>query len=757
MNTVNNPLSAAPRDTRPKPTAGAAASSTPRGTAPMYDSEVHLLDRLAVIYRYRAIAFSVFVLSSLALLIQSYTAIPMYEARTRILIEDERSTAIPGLNPENQFYEDPEPYFQTQYKILVGRDLVRRVVAKLKLDTVPEFNASPPPAGSPLALLRDLKHRIAGGLGRKPAAPIEAPLADETSGESAYVDAFASRLRVDPVRGSHLVDVSFTGMEPKFTATAVNALAREYVDQNLAVKLQNTTGMLEWLDKEVGHQQKKVQDSEKALAEYRAHQNAMSLDDKQNIVVARLNKLNDDVMLARTKKARSQVLYDQLRASAPAQLAEIPSVAQSPVVAAAKGKVIDGQRAKAQLAERYGEKHPAMAKAITDLQEAQRQYELEVGRAVQAIRNDHETAVLEESSFAQALNAAKADAQDLSNKSVDYNVMERETKSNRQVYESLLQKENELRVASNSHANNVRVVETAEVPGGPSTAGGRRSWPIAIAFGLALAIIVPFGLDYINDTVKTPEDVTRRLKLPFLGLVPSVRGDKNPVLASSHVPHDFGESFRSLRTALMANYDTPQTKVVMFTSAQPLEGKTTTAVNIAMALAYGGARVLVIDADMRRPGLHRPLRLTNERGLSQVLIGQARVRDVIQRTVDPNLLAITAGKAPPNPSELLTSERMKMLLTNLGNGPFDWIIVDTPPVLAVTDAVVLAPLVSGVVFVIGAEMTRRRLAERALETVMSAHPKQIAVVLNKVDFARNKYYYSRYYGHQYKNYYAEAS
>src|SRR6202011_715128 len=236
------------------------------------------------------------------------------------------------------------------------------------------------------------------------------------------------------------------------------------------------------------------------------------------------------------------------------------------------------------------------------------------------------------------------------------------------------------------------------------------------------AIMVPFGLDYINDTVKTPEDVTRRLKLPFLGLVPSVRGDKHPGLASSHVPHDFGESFRSLRTALMAKYDTPLTKVVMFTSAQPLEGKTTTACNIAMALAYGGARVLLIDADMRRPGLHRPLRLTNDRGLSQVLVGQARVRDVIQRTVDPNLLAITAGKTPPNPSELLASERMRTLLTNLSHGPFDWIIIDTPPVLAVTDAVILAPLVSGVTYVIGAEMTRRRLVERAIETVVSAGP-----------------------------------
>ena len=211
-----------------------------------------------------------------------------------------------------------------------------------------------------------------------------------------------------------------------------------------------------------------------------------------------------------------------------------------------------------------------------------------------------------------------------------------------------------------------------------------------------------------------------------------------------------------MRTALISKYDPSGAKILVVTSAQPLEGKTTAAVNIAMALAYGGARVLLIDADMRRPGLHRPLRLTNERGLSQVLTGQARVRDVIQRTVDPNLLAITAGRTPPNPSELLASERMKTLLTNLAHGPFDWIVIDTPPVLAVTDAVILAPLVSGVVFVVGAEMTRRRLAERALETVLSTRPKQVSILLNKVDFARNKYYYSRYYGHQYKNYYAEA-
>jgi capsular exopolysaccharide synthesis family protein len=391
------------------------------------------------------------------------------------------------------------------------------------------------------------------------------------------------------------------------------------------------------------------------------------------------------------------------------------------------------------------------------LTDTQRQLDLETSKALQSIKNDYDTAVLNERTLAQNLEAAKEDAQDLSRKSVGYNVMEREAKSNRQVYESLLQREKELRVSSNSRANNVRIVDRAEIPRTPLAPTGRRTWFASLVIGLAVAIAVAFGLDYMNDTIKTPEDVTRRLKLPFLGLVPSVRGDKHPVLASSHVPHDFGEAFRSLRTSLISRFPESGTKILTVTSAQPLEGKTTTACNIAMALAYGGSRVLLIDADMRRPGLHRPLRLTNERGLSQVLIGQARVRDVIQRTVDPNLLAITAGGTPPNPSELLASERMKTLISNLSHGPFDWIIIDTPPVLAVTDAVILAPLVSGVTFVVGAEMTRRRLAERALETIMAAPPKSAVVVLNKVDFARNKYYYSRYYGHQYKNYYAEAA
>ncbi len=273
-----------------------------------------------------------------------------------------------------------------------------------------------------------------------------------------------------------------------------------------------------------------------------------------------------------------------------------------------------------------------------------------------------------------------------------------------------------------------------------------QTWLVSLTIGLATAIAVAFGLDCVSDTIKTPEDVGERLRLPVLGLVSMVHGGKQPLLlASSDVPNDFGESFRALRTGLLSTFREPGTKLLLVTSTQRLEGRTIVAANMAMTLAYGGARVLLIDADLRQPGLHDSLRLGNERGLAQVLNGQTRVRDIIQRTADPNLQAITAGRPPANASELLSSERMKTLLAQLAHGAFDWIVIDTPPVLAVSDAVALAPLVAGIVYVIGAGMTRRRLAERALATIVSAHPRSISAVLNKIDFSRHEH--SRYPGH----------
>jgi succinoglycan biosynthesis transport protein ExoP len=743
-----------PANTTPAPPGAPGRPPTAR-----YGSDHdHVLDRLAVVARYRRIAFAVFTLTAGAILIQAYSQAAVFQAQARVLIEDERSTAMPGItNVEATYWQDPEPYYNTQYRILRGRDLTRRVVRRLSLQNVPEFNGTAAPPANPLAVARQLAAGAAAYV--KPAPPVqtESVRPDEAGDEAPFVGAFISRVQVVPVTGSRLVDVYFQSADPKLAADAVNALVDEYVTQNLEVKLQSTQNMLEWLEKELSTQKQKVEDSERALAEYRDRENAMSLDDKNNIVLSRLTALNDAMVRARTTRIEKDAVYSQVKTVSDASAAEsIQIVSQNPQIQTLKLRLADLQRQKAQLTQRYGDRHPEMVKVIASLADAQRQLDLETNRILQSVKNEYDRAVLEERTLAANLEQAKADVQDLSRKSVAYNVMEREARSNRTVYEALLQREKELRVSSNSRSNNVRVIDHAEIPSGPMSPTGRRAWLMAVLIGFAAAVSVAYGLDYMNDTIKTPEDVTRHLKMAFLGLVPSVRGNKHPILGSAHSPHDFGEAFRSLRTSLTARYGDTTTRTMLVTSAQPLEGKTTTACNLAMALAYGGARVLLVDADMRRPGLHRPLRLNNERGLSQVLSGQARVRDVIQRTVDPNLLAISAGTPPPNPSELLASERMKTLLTNFLHGPFDWIVIDTPPVLAVTDAVVLAPLVSGVTFVVGAEMTRRRLAERALETLLSSHPKHVGVVLNKVDFAKNKYYYARYHGHQYKNYYAEA-
>jgi succinoglycan biosynthesis transport protein ExoP len=740
------------RSPEPKP----AAPLSPRQKVSA--DEIHILDRLAVLYRYRYIVISVFLLTSVAIMIQGYSSIQLFMSRGQILIENERSTAVPGLQAsEGQYYEDPQAYYNTQYRIIKGRDLTRRVIRKLHVEKYPEFNGTATPPRTPWTMIRDLVNRGVGLVRPEPDA-VPPPRAADPVDEASLIDGFLSRVGVDQVKDSRLVDVTFQSLDANFSAEAVNALMDEYVNQNLTVKVSSTQNTLEWLEGELAKQQTKVEENERALAQYREKQNAMSLDDKQNVVLSRYNALNETLLKARTERTQKQVLNDQLKAIGTGTPSDtIPAIANNPQVLAAKMRLAQLQQERARLTERLGPKHPTVAANATAVEDAKSQVETETSKAIQQIKNEYDTAVLQEKSTERAVEGSKADVQDLGRKSVDYNVIEREAKSNHAVYDTLLQQEKELRVQSNSRANNVRIIDRAEVPKSPMAPAGRRTWLLSFAIGLVLAVGVAFGLDYMNDTIKTPEDVSRRLNLPFLGLVPSVRGDKHPLLASAHVPHDFGESFRALRTSLMSKYNETGTKIFVVTSAQPLEGKTITAANIAMALAYGGARVLLIDADMRRPGMHRPLRLTNERGLSQVLNGQARVRDVIQRTVDPNLLAITAGKPPPNPSELLSSERMKTLLTNLAHGAFDWILIDTPPVLAVTDAVILAPSVTGVIYVIGAEMTRRRLAERALETILSANPRSVAVVLNKVDFSRNKYYYSRYYGHQYKNYYASAS
>jgi capsular exopolysaccharide synthesis family protein len=748
-----SPRPPAPAITRQQSTSAAAK----HGIFPA-DSDTHLLDRLNAVYKYRYVVVTIFLLVLLGVTIRTYTTTPMYRATTSVLIEEDRTATVAGFNTQTptDYSQDPEPYYQTQLRILTGRELATRVVEKLHLENAPEFNGQGPRRTGLGAVLHTMKEQAKAAVRQATgaAAPVQAPAAKLSTPDLA--NAFLGGVQVEQVRGSRLFNVSVVSSDPAFAARAADMLATEYVQFNLEYRTDATRKSLDFLAGEIAKQQKKVEDSERAMAEYRETNNALSLEDRQNTVVASLNQVNDQYTRVRTERIQKEALYNQIKSLPLASVADAPAVSSNPAVQSLRTRLAELQRQKVQLNERYGPKNPQVIENENAVADTTRQLQSALGAAVEAIRSEYETARATEARLANELKQSQVASIDLNRKNVGYTVLEREAQSNRGIYDALLQRQNELQIVSNSGGNNVRLMDRAVVPGSPFTPDVRRNYMLGTLAGLLLAFGLVLAIDYLDDTVKTPEDITRRLKLPFLGLVPAVKGNNHPLL-SQEVPHEFGEAFRALRTSLVFSSGTEGTRVIALTSAQPLEGKTTTACNMAIALAYGGSRVLLIDADMRRPSVSRTLGIENDIGLSHLLTGQATARQAIRRTSVQNLWVMTAGMTPPNPSELLASDRMKTLISNVQTGPFDWVLIDTPPVLAVTDAVIIAPWVSGVVFVIGSEMTQRRLAERAVETLLTSRPHVLGAVLNRVDIIRNKYYYSRYYGYKYKNYYVKSN
>ncbi len=751
-------------DTQEVRPGSAAHDSQPALPLPAADAAQpgHLLDHLTAVIKHRRIAGTAFALVVTSMMVQTYSTIPTYQTSARIEIQDERSTSVTTLGVNDPtWWQESAPYYQTQYEILRSRELARRVVRRLNLKNHPDFNGRAPQPRDPLTLLRQARASTGGwvrGLFRQKAiVQAPAPAADETAQEAGLIGSFLGGVVITPYAATRLVDVVYQHTNPEFAALAANTLAEEYTQQNLDQRLANNGAELRFINEQLEAATLKVKQGEQSLQEYRESNNAQSLDDRQNIVVARLTSLSQAVTEKRTERQRKETLYAQVRNADPASEAAdtFPLIGNNPSVVAAQSQLAALRTERASLAQTYGPDAPKMREVDGKIEAASRLLVAERRKVIDSARNDYEAAVAQERSFGSDLERANVANVDLDRKSGDYRILQRDLDSQRQIFQSLLDRQKQLALAANSRANNVRLVDRAEQSRSPISPNPRKDWLVAVLAGLTLAFGLAFGIEYLDDSVKTPEDVTKRLKLPLLGLVPALGEGRVPILTET-VPHDFGEAFRSLRTSLVFSSGGESTRVIAVTSTQPLEGKTTTACNLALALALGGSRVLLIDADLRRPGLHRTMGLPNGVGLSHLLSAQARVREVIQRTAGPNLFVITAGVTPPNPSELLASERMNHLIANLAHGPFDWVVLDTPPVLAVTDAVIIAQKVSSVVFVVGSEMTRRVHAQRALEMLQNGRARGIGVVLNRVDFDANKYYYSRYYGYQYKSYYGQT-
>ncbi len=348
-----------------------------------------------------------------------------------------------------------------------------------------------------------------------------------------------------------------------------------------------------------------------------------------------------------------------------------------------------------------------MVKFGLAIQTAEAKIQAEIDKVMQAMRNDYQQALTQEQSLTNALEQQKGDALALNRTGIEYGVLARDAASNRQIFESLMQRTRETGISGELKTSNIRVVDAAETPRGPVRPNTRNNLLLALFGGATLAIGLAFFFEYLDNRIKSPEEVKQHLGLPFLGMVPALfdKAIENPLI-NNGVPHNFSESFRAVRTNLLFSSAEEGSRSVVVTSTGPSEGKTVVAANLAVALAQAGQRVLLIDADMRKPRVHTVFEKPQTPGLSNVLVGCAKASEAVHKTTVPGLWVMPAGLHPPNPAELLGSKRFKDFMASLTEH-FDWVIVDTPPVMAVTDSSVVAQLTTGVLFVVGASMRGR--------------------------------------------------
>jgi len=746
-----------PAGLRPAP--DLAMHLQPEGLRPAQrrPNEPHLIDYARVVVKRRHVAIAVFAAIFLAAAVYSFTATPLYEGRVQLLIEADNPNVVnfAEVIDEAQSRQD---YYQTQYKLLQSRSLAKKTLEGLKLWENPELNPSAAPRR--LSIGNAFRGSVAWVMslgGSKAVAEVPAP--EETAAQVKAIDAFLDRLSVTPVRNSRLVEVSFRSQDPVLATKVANAIAQTYIEQNLDFRFTASRDASEWLGQQLAEQRQQVEAAETALQQYRERNDALSVEDRQNIVVQKLADLNSAVTKAKTDRLLKESMYRQLAAIEhdPAALDTFPAILANQFIQQQKTELASLQRQRAQLAEKLGERHPEMLRIQSAIQASQMKLEGEIAKVVQGVRTEYQAARAQEQSLASALDAQKGEALLMNRKAIDYGVLERDVESSKQIYQSLLQRAKETGVSGALKTSNIRVVDAADVSNEPVSPRRMLNLLIGLLGGALCGIGVAFFFEYMDDRIKSPEELESQLGLPSVGLIPRLTGKAaSEPLINNGVPANFSEAFRGLRTNVMFSFAEQGARSIVVTSTGPGEGKTTVACNLAMGMAMAGQRVLLIDADMRRPRVHEALKVQREPGLSNLLVGAAKANEVMRTTTVPNLYVLPAGTTPPNPAELLGSKRFADLLQSLRDH-FDLVVIDTPPVMAVTDAAVIGYRATGVLFVAAADVTNRHAAQTALDQLEHARVRFLGAVLNRVDLEGNPYYYAKYYRKEYAGYYSAAS
>lgn len=679
--------------------------------------------------------------------------VPLYEATSNIAIYPENPNVLGFKDGIDTSQLDYDVALETQAAILRSDALAMYVIEAMRLDENPRFSSSgritPSNSAIRVSSIETDPSKIAGLLGT-----------------------FRRGLKVQIIPNSRLVQITYTHPDPKLASEIANGLVRTFIEQNFKTKYESVTQTSDWLSKELLDLQMKVETSQEKLVRYQKDHSILGIDDKQNIVMAKLDELNKELTAAQTDRIQKESNYKFATSGDPNLFAKATATnEQTNLFATLQEKEADLSMQLAQAKTMFGSGYPKVTELANQLNEVKSEIAAQEKVTQDKLRNEYLGALQREELLNTAFEQQKQEANKLNESAIEYSVLKRDADSNRQLYDNLLQKLKEAGVSAGLRSSEIRVVDVARTPTSPITPDIPRNLTLGFLVGLAGGIGLAFLVDALDRTIRTVDEVTAISMLPALGTIPlqmslngnmgkrlqSISNNGNaPALVTFIRPKsEAAEAFRALRTSILLSSSGDPPKVILVTSALPQEGKTTICANAAVVLAQRGSRVLLVDADLRRPGLAKLFGLHPKGGLSTLISGVDKFDDVVvPHSEIPNLWILPAGPIPPQPAELLGSAVMKDHLLSWRNA-FDHVILDSPPCLSVTDAVVLSPEADRVVVVARSAQTTKIALRRACELLAQVNAKVMGVVLNALNL-RSLDGYSYYtYGGPYSGYYIE--
>jgi len=726
------------------------------------EEEIHLRDYIDVILRRRWVVIIVLLVVFSSVAVFTFTSTPLYLAQGTLKAAS-KGMKVTNFQAMDDSYMKSQEFIATQVELLKSDRLLSRLITKLDLNNNKYF-ADRKQEESRQGVFASVTEAMASFKGMikdiiRPEAESSGAtnrrLSERISLER-NLGKIKNGLKITPIRNTELIQISFENKNPQLASDMVNTLMKEFLQITMEGQLTSFRSADVYLTKQITEAKIKLEKSEKELNQYARRTGIVSLDSKLNLVMRQLEEVNGALVQAVTNRINRESLYRQTQKDGAENL---PAVVNNEIIQNLKKQYSDLLSQYQVLSTVFKDDYPEIKKIRAQMDDLQNRYTLELKRAMDSIRLEYEAALDKEERLKKKAEEQKKLTIDLNDRATQYKILRREVVSNKEVYNSLLSRSKEIEASVGSAKDNIEIIDLARPPLGPYKPKVMLQLLLGILVGLFGGVGLAFLLEYMDNTVKDPEEFAQRYRIPVLGLLPFVEKESEDIreIALKFYNDPKAPLSEAVRTAMfsveLSSAETPP-KTILITSVLPNAGKTTISSNLSLSLLPGGSKVLLIDADLRKPGLHKVFREednNNHIGLSSFLAGTTKLEEVIQKTEFDNLFFIPSGPIPPSPAELLASSRMRKFIA-AASEKFDYVIIDAPPFHGFAEILILSNMVDGVILVAELNTTPRDGVEYFRKAVTNVGGRISGVLVNKVPKRGAGYRY--YSGYKYSGYYS---